>query len=70
MLAIGNVRPVPKDIRERVYGEGDMVLRDKKHRIIAHKVGYDDASWEKLKKRHPGSYSSIAYYDVQKCMII
>ena len=64
------IRSIPKYPLDRVYGEGDAVLRDSQGRIFAWSVGTTEEDWKKLIKANPGSYESIAYYDVDLGMIV
>lgn len=65
-ISFDNCRTVPKNASDRVYGEGDVVWRDKKtHRITYWNVGND-----KDRNRDPSVYKSVAMYDTKKMMLI
>lgn len=65
-----NCRTVPENPNERVLGEGDRVLREKKtDRIMFWETGTDTDTWLRFKEKYP-VYESIALFDtVKQCIV-
>ena len=65
-----NCRAVPKDSKDRAYGEGDKVLREFFSKAIMFwETGTDTETWERLKEKYP-VYESIALFDTKRQMIV
>ena len=65
-----SIRSIPRYPWDRVIGEGDCCIRDKRGRIIAWKAGTTDEDWDELLKANPGNYESVGMYDTEREMVV
>ena len=64
------IRPVPKEPRDRYYGEGDACLRDKvTKRICAWSAGMRPETWQSMLAKGD-VYESVGRWDDEKGMIV
>ena len=64
------VRAVPRYAVDRMYGEGDGVIRNAEGKIIAWSVGTSEEELKQILKENPGSYESVALWDTEKEAIV
>ena len=64
------IRSIPKDSRDRYFGEGDACLRDKAtKRICAWSAGTEPETWKSMLAKGD-VYESIGYWDEKEGMIV